>query len=244
MQYRELGRSGVVVSEVGLGGNRLGQEYASDEFWRGLILRAVELGVTVFDSAEAYGWGRSEEMLGLALGNRDDVVVATKMCRVKETGVKEYTAERMMVTAEGSLRRLRRDVIDVIRHASQNRVAHRLRRIAARVAVPVQLLDPFPIIIHAESLEKITSGYLTGKILGKFDQLGRRLFQNFEYCVLGDLYSFNNLTQLVSMVHIEAHGVFHTRPPRQQFLYRRHTDGGQGRRQTMRSPQLVDPIES
>lgn len=121
MHYRELGKSGIMVSEIGLGGNRLGQDYASDDFWRDLVLHAVELGVTVFDTAEAYGWGRSEEMLGLALGNRDDVVVATKMCRIQETGEQDYTAERMMKTAEGSLRRLRRDVIDIYQLHSPRR---------------------------------------------------------------------------------------------------------------------------
>ena len=121
MHYRELGKSGVKVSEVGLGGNRLGQEYASDKFWRDLILQALEQGVTVFDTAEAYGWGRSEEMLGLALGNRDDVVIATKMCRIQETGKQEYSAKRMMETAEGSLRRLRRDVIDIYQLHSPKR---------------------------------------------------------------------------------------------------------------------------
>ncbi|TFG70162.1 MAG: aldo/keto reductase [Anaerolineales bacterium] len=121
MHYRELGKSGVMVSEVGLGGNRLGQEYASDDFWRDLIYHAVELGITVFDTAEAYEWGRSEEMLGLALGNRDDVVVATKMCRIRETGEQDYTAERMMKTVEGSLRRLRRDVIDIYQLHSPRR---------------------------------------------------------------------------------------------------------------------------
>ena len=121
MHYRELGKSRIKVSEVGLGGNRLGQEYESNDFWVNLINQAADLGVTVFDSAEAYGWGRSEEMLGLALGNRDDVAIATKMCRVKETGEKIYTAERMMKTAEGSLRRLRRDVIDIYQLHSPNR---------------------------------------------------------------------------------------------------------------------------
>ncbi len=123
MHYRELGKSGIKVSEVGLGGNRLGQPYASDDFWRDLIHHAVGLGVTVFDTAEAYEWGRSEEMLGLALGNRDDVVVATKMCRVRETGEQDYSAERMMKTAEGSLRRLRRDVIDIYQLHSPRRAS-------------------------------------------------------------------------------------------------------------------------
>jgi len=121
MHYRSLGNTGATVSEVGMGCNRLGQDYASDEHWVDLVCRAVDLGVTVFDSAEAYGWGRSEEMLGRALGNRDDVLVATKMCRVRETGEKVYTAARMVETAEGSLRRLQRDCIDIYQLHSPDR---------------------------------------------------------------------------------------------------------------------------
>lgn len=123
MQYRDLGRTGVKVSEVGMGGNRLGGSYESDGFWVSLVLRAVDLGVTVFDTAEAYGWGRSEEMLGKALGNRNDVLVATKMCRVRETGEQEYSAARMVETLEGSLRKLRRDVVDIYQLHSPRREA-------------------------------------------------------------------------------------------------------------------------
>jgi aryl-alcohol dehydrogenase-like predicted oxidoreductase len=121
MQYRELGKTGILVSEVGMGGNRLGQDYATDEHWISLVQRAADLGVTVFDTAEAYEWGRSEEMLGRALGNRADVVIATKMCRVRETNEADYSAVRMVETAEGSLRRLRRDVIDIYQLHSPRR---------------------------------------------------------------------------------------------------------------------------
>jgi len=121
MHYRPLGNTSATVSEVGMGCNRLGQDYAPDEHWVSLVRRAVDLGVTVFDSAEAYGWGRSEEMLGRALGNRDGVLVATKMCRVRETGEKDYSAARMVETAEGSLRRLQRDCIDIYQLHSPGR---------------------------------------------------------------------------------------------------------------------------
>lgn len=123
MHYRELGKTGAQVSEVGLGCNRLGQSYATDDHWVDLVLRAVDLGVTVFDTAEAYGWGRSEEILGKALGNREDVLVATKMCRVQETGEQDYSAARMMETVAGSLRRLRRDVIDIYQLHSPRRTS-------------------------------------------------------------------------------------------------------------------------
>jgi aryl-alcohol dehydrogenase-like predicted oxidoreductase len=123
VHYRELGSTGAKVSEVGMGCNRLGQSYESDDFWTKLVLRAADLGVTVFDTAEAYGWGRSEEVLGKALGNRDDVMIATKMCRIRESGEQEYSPTRMVQTVEGSLRKLQRDVIDIYQLHSPRRDA-------------------------------------------------------------------------------------------------------------------------
>ena len=123
MHYRELGDSGVMVSEVGFGGNRLGESYAGDDHWVALIRRAADLGVNLFDTSESYGWGRSEEMLGLALGNRDDVLIASKMCRIRETGEHEFSAARMATTVETSLKRLRRDVIDIYQLHSPSREA-------------------------------------------------------------------------------------------------------------------------
>ncbi len=123
MHMRELGNTGVQVSEVGLGCNRLGESHASDAHWVQLVQRAADLGVTIFDTSESYGWGRSEQMLGRALGNRDDVLIATKMCRVRETGEHEFSAERMVSQVEGSLRRLRRDRIDIYQLHSPSREA-------------------------------------------------------------------------------------------------------------------------
>ena len=96
MYYRPLGKTGALVSEVGMGCNRLGQGDAPDGHWVQLVRRAVELGVTVFDSSESYGWGRSEKMLGQALGNRDDVLVATKVSRARETNEKDFAARRVI----------------------------------------------------------------------------------------------------------------------------------------------------
>jgi aryl-alcohol dehydrogenase-like predicted oxidoreductase len=121
MYYRPLGKTGALISEVGMGCNRLGQEYAADEHWVRLVQRAVELGVTVFDSSESYGWGRSEEMLGQALGNRDDVLVATKVSRARETNEKDFSARRVIEAAEASLKRLQRDRIDIYQLHSPSR---------------------------------------------------------------------------------------------------------------------------
>ncbi|MGH3358345.1 MAG: aldo/keto reductase [Nocardioidaceae bacterium] len=78
MRYRPLGDSGLMVSVVGLGCNAFGSRIdqgATDD----VVSAAVDAGITFFDTADTYGLGASETMLGKALGTRrDDVVVATK----------------------------------------------------------------------------------------------------------------------------------------------------------------------
>jgi len=113
MHYRPLGKTGFKVSEIGMGCNRLGEPNMPDEHWVGLVQQAIELGVNLFDTSESYGWGRSEEMLGRAIGNRADVLIATKVSRIRETNQHDFSAKRIIAQAEGSLRRLRRDCIDI-----------------------------------------------------------------------------------------------------------------------------------
>lgn len=120
MQYCELGKSGLRVSEIGLGCNRLGDKRYPDEHWETLIRRALDLGVTVFDTAEIYAKSRSEEMLGRVIGNRDDVVIASKMNAWDEAEV-DLSWARMAAAVEGSLRRLQRDCIDVYQLHSPSR---------------------------------------------------------------------------------------------------------------------------
>ena len=85
-----LGNSGIAVSALGLGCWAIGGPFTMDGYQDGwgqvddaesirAIRRAVELGVTLFDTADAYGTGHSEEVLGAALkGVRHEVVIATK----------------------------------------------------------------------------------------------------------------------------------------------------------------------
>jgi aryl-alcohol dehydrogenase-like predicted oxidoreductase len=119
MKKRQLGRSGLEVSALGFGCMGLSFGYGPGldrESGVALIRRAFELGVTFFDTAEAYG-ARNEEMLGEALAPvRDQVVIATKF------GFKDGDAtigmdsrpERIRVVVENSLRRLRTDRIDLL----------------------------------------------------------------------------------------------------------------------------------
>ncbi len=121
MHYRELGKTGISVSEVGLGCNRLGDEAQADDFWVSLIRQAVDLGVTVFDTSTQYQGSRSESMLGKAIGNRDDVCIGTKMTRSGYAPGEGFSADRMALSLEGSLRRLQRDQVDIFQLHSPSR---------------------------------------------------------------------------------------------------------------------------
>ena len=114
MKYRELGSTGIRVSEVGFGANTVSGQgtYGVVDMADGLaaIQRAYEVGVTFFDTAEGYSEGRSEEVLGDALEGKPDVVICTK---VGGRAGGPLTPERIRASAEASLRRLRRDAIDV-----------------------------------------------------------------------------------------------------------------------------------
>jgi aryl-alcohol dehydrogenase-like predicted oxidoreductase len=108
-----------------MGCNRLGEAGPPDDHWIELVRRAVELGVNVFDSSESYNWGRSEEMLGRAIGERvladgQDVLLATKISRVRGGG-KDFSAARVLERAETSLRNLRRSYIDIYQLHSPSR---------------------------------------------------------------------------------------------------------------------------
>lgn len=129
MKKRVLGRSGIEVSPMGLGcwaiggeayrdGKPIGWGKVDDNESIEAIHRAVELGVTFFDTADVYGCGHSEDVLGRALeGRRDRVVIATKFGQRFEEGGEalDQSAEPGYIrkACEDSLRRLRTDVIDL-----------------------------------------------------------------------------------------------------------------------------------
>jgi len=120
MQKRILGKSGLEVSALGLGcmGLSFGLGPAIDKQDAiKLIRKAYELGVTFFDTAEAYGPGANEELLGEALQPfRKEVVIATKF-GFKEGKTALGTDSRpqnIRAVAEAALKRLRTDVIDLL----------------------------------------------------------------------------------------------------------------------------------
>jgi aryl-alcohol dehydrogenase-like predicted oxidoreductase len=119
MEQRELGRSGIKVSALGLGLMSMSGIYgnANDEESIGVIHYALDQGINFLDSADMYGWGHNETLLGRALkGRRDKVVVATKFGQVKLADGKQAVDGRpqyVMQACEASLKRLGIDVIDL-----------------------------------------------------------------------------------------------------------------------------------
>lgn len=119
MQMRELGRSGLKVSSLGLGcmglSHGYGQAVDRSEAIR-LIRRAHELGVSFFDTAEVYGPFINEEVVGEALAPfRSKVVIATKFgFRIGVPGAVDSRPAHIREVVEASLKRLRTDVIDLL----------------------------------------------------------------------------------------------------------------------------------
>jgi aryl-alcohol dehydrogenase-like predicted oxidoreductase len=123
MEQRKLGTGGLEVSALGLGCMGMSQAYGTpeerdDRESIATIHRAIDLGVTFFDTAEVYGPHTNEELLGRALqGKRDGVIVATKFGFKIENGAMAGMDSRpahIREAVEGSLRRLTTDRIDLL----------------------------------------------------------------------------------------------------------------------------------
>ena len=115
MEIRNIGRSGLRVSAIGLGCNNFGWRIEV-EATRKVVHRALDLGVTLLDTADMYGDGQSEEMLGQILGTRrKDVVLATKFAAAFTgvTGGPFASRAYIMGAIEASLTRLSTDWIDL-----------------------------------------------------------------------------------------------------------------------------------
>ncbi len=116
MRFRPVGDSGLMVSVVGIGTNAFGARIDAEQT-QAVVDAAIDQGITLFDTADSYGDGASEEFLGRALGKRrDDVVIASKFGRGKSQplhkgapGSRRY----VMRAVEASLKRLGTDYIDL-----------------------------------------------------------------------------------------------------------------------------------
>jgi aryl-alcohol dehydrogenase-like predicted oxidoreductase len=120
MEYRQLGRSGISVSVLGFGTWGLGGESygpVDDRVSERALHAALELGVNFYDTADLYGGGHSEEILGRSFARvRDRVVIATKGGTLPHTGFQmpqRFSASHLIAALEGSLRRLGTDSVDL-----------------------------------------------------------------------------------------------------------------------------------
>jgi aryl-alcohol dehydrogenase-like predicted oxidoreductase len=122
MKYRALGRTGIVVSEIGFGAWGIGGRTAGETSYGetddrtslAALGRALEKGITFFDTSSAYGNGHSEELIGRAVASRrDKVVLATKAGYEAWDRSPDFSAQAIVQSAERSLRRFGTDCIDL-----------------------------------------------------------------------------------------------------------------------------------
>jgi aryl-alcohol dehydrogenase-like predicted oxidoreductase len=114
LEYRNVGKSGLLVSLAGLGCNNIGNRI-DDAASREIVHRALDLGITLFDTADMYGkGGESEKVLGRLLQDRrKDVVIATKFGKDEAHKSKGASRRYIVQAIEASLRRLNTDWIDL-----------------------------------------------------------------------------------------------------------------------------------
>jgi aryl-alcohol dehydrogenase (NADP+) len=129
MEYRTLGRTGLRDSEVGFGAWAIGEpaklgdvEIVCGEVDDAVSLRAIDTGVTFFDTADAYGVGRSEVLIGKALrSKRDRVVIATKVgnrTSADRKCLKDFSRRWIEEATDASLTRLGMDCVDLYQRHS------------------------------------------------------------------------------------------------------------------------------
>ena len=120
MKKQKLGQQGLIVSKLGLGCMGMSEYYGSPDETEAIatIHRSLELGLNFLDTADAYGIGHNEELIGKAIRkHRDQVVIATKfgILRGKDGSIAEINGrpEYVRSACEASLRRLGVEVIDL-----------------------------------------------------------------------------------------------------------------------------------
>lgn len=125
MQYRKFGNTDLTVSEVGFGAwaigggamigeTAIGWGDADDETSVTAIKKSLDLGINFFDTADIYGLGHSETLLGKTIAREKDAIIATKVGNVArdEKFTVDYDPAYILKACEASLRRLKRDHID------------------------------------------------------------------------------------------------------------------------------------
>jgi aryl-alcohol dehydrogenase-like predicted oxidoreductase len=115
MKYRRVGKSGLTVSEMGIGCFAFGG-FVDAKGAAAVVHHAMDRGINYFDTADSYGIGVSEEKLGAALvGRRDRAIIATKFSNRMDHGPNDIGTSRLHIVraCEASLRRLKTDYIDL-----------------------------------------------------------------------------------------------------------------------------------
>ncbi|MFN2456652.1 MAG: aldo/keto reductase [Chitinophagaceae bacterium] len=125
MQYRKFGSTDLIVSEIGfgawaiggnavVGGTPIGWGKADDKTSQQAIRAAMDAGINFFDTADIYGLGHSENLLGEELKKLKDIFIATKVGNIARNDqfTIDYSKKYIVEACERSLRRLQRDVID------------------------------------------------------------------------------------------------------------------------------------
>jgi aryl-alcohol dehydrogenase-like predicted oxidoreductase len=126
MEYRQFGTTGLHVSVVGfgawgiggpamVGATPIGWGEVDDAVSKQALRRSKELGINFYDTADFYGLGHSEELIGSVFGNSAEVIVATKVghrATPENTIMLDYSKRYIVEACEKSLKRLRRDAID------------------------------------------------------------------------------------------------------------------------------------
>jgi len=115
MNYRNLGQSGLKVSQICLGTNNFGGQIDEETSVK-IVNKALDCGINVLDTANIYTGGKSEEVIGKAVkGRRDEVVIATKVGfgRVEEPNKSGLSRKHILNQVEHSLKSLQTDFIDI-----------------------------------------------------------------------------------------------------------------------------------
>lgn len=122
MNYRQLGATGLKVSEIGFGTWGLGGASSGaiaygptdDKESDTALRRAFDLGINFYDTSDLYGYGHSEELLGRAFKSvRTRVIIASKVGFLNASGQQDFSPQHIKTAVEGSLRRLQTDYVDL-----------------------------------------------------------------------------------------------------------------------------------
>lgn len=123
MKYKRFGKTDKMVSELGLGtaqiggpsiikGKPFGAKPITDEEAFKILAKAYDRGINFYDSADLYGDGLAETRLGKFFGDRPEILIATK-CGLNKDGNREFNRNYVLKCLEGSLKRLKRERIDI-----------------------------------------------------------------------------------------------------------------------------------